>query len=94
MPGRGPLMWRMSNCCGGDDITQVDIQGDGTTIGLAGVRQAFQELYAAGVAPDEKAGEQLLAMIKRRNHVPQSAESLYKAALLREYAAFCQIHSA
>ncbi len=94
MAGQGPMMWRMCTCRGDEDITQVDIQGNGMTIGLVGVRQAFQQLRAAGLAADEKVADELLAMIKGRNYVPQSAESLYKAALLREYAAFCQRESA
>ena len=94
MHGRGPLMWRMSTCCDRDEITEVDIHGDGTSIGLVGVRQVFQELYATGVAPDEHAGAELLARIKAANYVPSSDEVLYKAALLREYAAFWQRQSA
>lgn len=90
MSETGPMMWQMSTCCGGDDITQVDLCGNGMSVGLTGVRQAFQKLYAAGDAPDEHAGDELLAMIKAVNYVPRTAEPLYKAALLREYAAFCQ----
>jgi len=82
-------MWRMSSCCGGDEVTQVDIHGDGMTIGLVGLRQIFDQFYALGLEPNDPIGDQLLAMIKARNYVSRSAEQAYKAALLREYAAFC-----
>lgn len=90
MPETGPTMGQMCTCGGDQEITQIDVLGNGTTIGLAGVRQAFKRLYAAGVAPDEEAGEELLAMIRALNYVPGSAEPQYKAALLRAYAAFCR----
>ena len=88
------MMWRTASCCGGSGVTQVDIYGNGMSVGLVGVRQAFQELYAAGVAPDEHVGDDLLARIKAVNYVPRTSEPQYKAALLREYAAFCQRQSA
>lgn len=75
MPGRGPAMWRTAGCCVGDSqVTQVDIY----------------QLYALGLDPDDSLGDELLAMVKEaRNYVPRSAEEVYKAALLREYGAFC-----
>jgi hypothetical protein len=94
MSETGPMMGRMCTCGGDKEITQIDVLGNGTTIGLAGVRPAFETLYAAGVAPDERAGDELLAMIKAGNYVPRPAEPLYKAALVREYAAFCRRKSA
>ena len=54
MPGRGPMMWRMASCCGGgDDVTQVDIRGDGVTTGIIGLRAAFEQVYALGLDPDD-----------------------------------------
>jgi len=90
MPGRGPMMWRMASCCGGsDEVTQVDIRGNGMTIGITGLKAAFEQLYALGLGPDDSIQGELLAMVQARNYVPQSAEEVYKSALLREYAAFC-----
>ncbi len=90
MSEAGPMMGRMCTCGGDAEVTQIDVLGNGMTIGLAGVALSFQTLYDAGVAPDEEAGEQLLGMIKVQNYVPRGAEPKYKAALLREYAAFYQ----
>lgn len=90
MPGRGPMMWRTAGCCGGDSsVTQVDIYGNGLTVGIVGLQAAFEQLYALGLDPDDSVQNELLAMIKAQNYVPQSAEEAYKTALLREYAAFC-----
>ncbi|MDH7486572.1 MAG: hypothetical protein QHJ81_09905 [Anaerolineae bacterium] len=91
MPGRGPMMWRTAGCCAGDgQVTQVDIYGNGLTVGIVGLKAAFEQLYALGLDPDDSLGDELLAMVKEaRNYVPRSAEQAYKAALLREYAAFC-----
>ena len=90
MPGRGPMMWRAAGCCGGDTgITQVDIYGNGVTVGIVGLKEAFEQLYALGLEPNDAVQDELLAMIKAQNYVPRSAEGAYKAAILREYAAFC-----
>lgn len=82
--------WGMESCCGGDegDITQVDIRGDGMTVGIVGLRQLFEELWAEGLRPEETLGDRILAAVKVQNYVPGAAEGAYKAALLREYAAF------
>jgi hypothetical protein len=90
MPGRGPMMWRMARCCGGnDEVTQVDIRGDGMTVGITGLKAAFEQLHAMGRGPADSIQDELLAMVEARNYVPRSAEEVYKSALLREYAAFC-----
>lgn len=83
--------WGMESCCGGGnraDITQVDIRGDGLTVGIVGLKQLFEQLYAQGLAPDDALGDRILAAVKVYNYVSRSAEGAYKAALLREYAAF------
>ena len=81
-------MWRTSCCCGEEGLTQVDVYGNGMTVGLDGLEQVFQQLYAMGLEPDDAVGGQLLTMIKARNYVPRSGEEAYKKALVREYAAF------
>jgi hypothetical protein len=84
-------MWRKSQCCDGPrgDIVQVDIFGDGSTIGLMGLMEIFEQLYLMGRAPDASAQNELMKMVAAKNYVPCSAEAVYGAALLREYAIFC-----
>jgi len=86
------MMWRTAGCCGsGDaDLTQVAIDDRGFTVGIVGLKQVFEQLYTMGRKPEAKVRDELLAMVKSRNYVPPSAEERYKAALLREYAAFCK----
>ena len=90
MTGRGLDMWRKSQCCdGGGDIVQVDLFGDGSTVGLMGLTEIFEQLYLMERAPDASVQDELVKMVASRNYVPRSAESLYGAALVREYAIFC-----
>ncbi|MGC8837827.1 MAG: hypothetical protein ACP5UM_05370 [Anaerolineae bacterium] len=85
------MTWRTAGCCqGATDVTQVDIRGDGRTVGLVGLEAAFEQLYALGFGPDDAlVADELLTLVKARNYVPRAAEEAYKVALLREYAAFC-----
>lgn len=90
MAGRGPTTRRRAACCGAgsEEITQVDIRGDGMTVGIVGLKELFEQLYAEGLSPEEAVGDRILAAIKAHNYVSRSAEETYRAALLREYAAF------
>lgn len=92
MVGRGPEMWRTASCCGGssDDVVQLDLRGDGNTVGIVGLTAIFEQLYRAGFEPDAEVQEALLNLVAARNYVPRSARPLYATALLREYAAFCE----
>ena len=92
MTGRGPDMWRRSQCCDGPrgDIVQVDIFGDGSTIGLMGLTEIFEQLHLLRRAPDASAQDELVQMVAAKNYVPRSSEALYGAALVRAYAAFCE----
>jgi len=85
------MMWRTAGCCGGGDaeVTQVAIDDRGSTVGIVGLKQVFEQLYTMERKPKADACDELLAMVKTRNYVPPSAEEQYKAALLREYAVFC-----
>ena len=91
MSGRGPDMWRQSQCCGGqrEEIVQVDICCDGRVIGLVGLTTIFEQLFILGRAPDESAKDELLKMVAAKNYVPPKAEPEYASGLLREYAKFC-----
>ncbi len=84
-------MWRTAGCCAGGDakVTQVAIDDKGFTVGIVGLKQVFEQLYTMGREPEDGVRDELLAMVKSRNYVPPLVEERYKAALLREYAAFC-----
>ncbi len=86
-------MWRKSQCCGesGGDIVQVDLFGNGSTVGLMGLTEIFEQLYLFGRAPNASVQDELVKMVAARNYVPRSAEALYGAALVRDAkrAKFC-----
>lgn len=87
MHGRGPDMWRQSSCCGGDGrVTQIWIGN--ATVGLVGLEETLEQLYAANRRPGAATANELLARIKARNYVASGDEEEYKAALLREYIAY------
>jgi hypothetical protein len=68
--------------------TLIDL-GNGVQVGLVGIGEAFERLYAEGQEPSPDLAEELLAAIKARNYVSRSVEDKYKAALLREFDAYC-----
>ena len=91
MTGRGLEMWRKSQCCDGPrgDIVQVDVFGDGSTVGLMGLTEILEQLYLMERALDASVQDELVKMVAARNYVPRNAEAVYGAALVREYAIFC-----
>lgn len=91
MSGRGPDLWRQSQCCGGprDEIVQVDLFGDGRLIGLVALNQIFEQRYLLGHASDASVADDLVKMVAARNYVPPKLEAEYARGLLREYAKFC-----
>jgi len=83
------MMWQTAGCSCGSDAKVTRVAIDSFTVGIAGLKLIFEQLYVMGRKPDAGICDELLAMVKTRNYVPSSAEEQYKTALLREYAAFC-----
>ncbi|RJR40643.1 MAG: thioredoxin family protein [Desulfobacteraceae bacterium] len=72
---------------GSDDIVQIRVGKN--NIGIVGLQDAIQELakeFASGA--DEKAAQELLSRLKKRNYIPDSAREKYREAFLREYRRF------
>jgi hypothetical protein len=85
--------WTTGPCCPKGDVslTQLRLSDDGHTAGIIGLGVAFEQLLAMGRAPAAVTDEELLGMVRaQRNYItPQAGvETLYAAALRREYAAF------
>ena len=80
-----------SLCCAGspEEIIQVDIFGDGQTVGLSGLTSIFERLYAAHRAPDTFAELELVRLAAQQNYIPTALKAIYGAALVREYVKFC-----
>jgi small redox-active disulfide protein 2 len=72
---------------GKDDVAQIRV-GD-HKVGIVGLNEAMEELakeFAPGT--DEKAAQELLNRLKKRNYIPESAQEKYKEAFLREFKRF------
>ena len=50
----------------------------------------FRQFRDKGRGQDEAAAHELFETVKVYNAVPEEAEASYRAAVLREYAAYCQ----
>lgn len=83
-------VWSRSSCCGGapEEVVQVDIFGDGGTIGLVGLKTIFERLYGEGLAPDALDEADLVKLVAAQNYIPAQVETTYGASLRREYAKF------
>ncbi len=54
-------------------------------MGIAGLKQAIEEVKAMGERNEEEIAQALLARLKPGNYIPSSAEEEYRQAFLREY---------
>ena len=85
-------MWRQSCTCNLDARARQIQIGDGI-VGIVGLDDALEQLCSLGRVPGPEAAEELLAAAKGRNYVPRGDEERYRAALLREYAAYWETKS-
>ncbi len=79
------------SCCpkGDVNVTQIDLFGDGRTVGLVGLQTVFEQLVLLGRRPEDVTADELVAMVKaQRNYIPDRTRAAYGAALLREYIAY------
>ncbi|MBN1316644.1 MAG: hypothetical protein JXA42_14295 [Anaerolineales bacterium] len=86
--GRMPI--RDAGCrCTVQGISQVDISGMGSTVGIVDLQSMFDQLYKSGKKPDESILDELMVLVKTKNYVPNKLDAKYRAALLREYKSYC-----
>lgn len=72
---------------GKDDIVQMRVGKH--KVGIVGLDEAMQEIAKEFAADaDEKAAQELLNRLKKRNYIPDAAHEGYKAAFLREFKRF------
>jgi len=78
----------------GPRSTLVDL-GNGVQVSLVGMEAAFERFHAEGREPLPALGKELLVAIREHNYVSRTpkVEEQYKAALLREYRAYCTTRS-
>jgi small redox-active disulfide protein 2 len=66
-----------------DDVIQISLGK--FKVGIAGLKEAIEEVRALGERPDGEIAQALFARLKSRNYIPPSAEEEYRQAFLREY---------
>lgn len=75
------------SCGSGIPVQRVSIGGQVVT--LVALPMIFEELRESGKDPDDLSGRELLTTVAVYNPIPAGSEEAYAAALLRDYAAFC-----
>ena len=76
------------SCGSGVPVTKVSI--DGQTVELVALPLIFQRFRERGCGQDGEAARELFDTVKIYNAVPSESEGSYRAAVLREYGAFCE----
>ena len=84
-----PRQVNPAGCSCGSGIPTSKLNIDDKTVELLALPLIFQRLHELGRAP-EAAADELLETVKIYNSVPAEEEEDYRAAITREYAAFCQ----
>ena len=85
-----PEETKQVTCSCGSGIPVQEIQVDGHTVTLVALPLIFAKLHADGKTPSNDTQRELLELVRIYNPIPDGAEEIYAAALLREYQAFCQ----
>jgi uncharacterized metal-binding protein len=79
-----------ATCSCGSGIPVQKVQVDGQEVTLVALPLIFEQLRKAGKPPGDAVAAELMQTVKIYNPVPEEQESAYVAALMREYAAFCE----
>jgi small redox-active disulfide protein 2 len=66
-----------------DDVTQISLGK--FKVGIAGLKEAIEEVRTLGKRPDEEIAQALFVRLKPRNYIPLAAEDEYRQAFLREF---------
>ena len=79
-------------CClpRAEGITYLKIGAGNAVIGVVGLENVFQQLYALGRLPEETTDAELVDMTRKFNYIPRRAaiEADYAIALREAYAQF------
>ena len=81
---------REVTCSCGSGVPVTKLSMDGRFVELVALPLIFQQFRERGRGQDEAAARELFETVKIYNAVPPEAESSYREAVLREYAAYCQ----
>jgi len=79
-----------ATCSCGSGIPVQKVSIDGHEVTLIALPLIFAQMQEAGKRPSEAVARELLETVKVYNPIPDDEESVYTAAILGEYTAFCQ----
>ncbi len=77
---------REKPCCAAEALRRIRrVEVGEVVVGLAMLDDILAEIIDLGLSGETAIGDELLKQVKIYNYIPKEAESLYRAALLREY---------
>lgn len=88
-----PTVETPATCACATQIPIGRIQVAGEEVELLALTPIFERFYQAGKHPDDGLDRELLEAVRVYNPIPDAAVTDTQAALVREYAAFCQQRS-
>jgi uncharacterized metal-binding protein len=80
----------VATCSCGSGIPVQMVEVNGQTVTIVALPLIFEQLQQAGKLPSQETHRELLETVKIYNPVPPEEEPAYAAALVREYAAYCE----
>jgi uncharacterized metal-binding protein len=81
---------REATCSCGSGVPVTKLSIDGRTVELVALPLIFRQFRETRRGQDEGKARELFETVKIYNAVPPEAEGSYRAAVLREYADFCE----
>ena len=88
-PVAEPQESKQATCSCGSGIPVQEILVDGHAVTLVALPLIFAKLHADGKTPSNSTEQELLEMVRIYNPIPDGAEEIYTAALLREFQTYC-----
>jgi uncharacterized metal-binding protein len=79
-----------ATCSCGSGIPVQKVSIDGQEVTLIALPLIFEQMHESGKQPSESVVKELMDTVKVYNPIPESEESEYKAAILREYNLYCR----
>jgi uncharacterized metal-binding protein len=81
---------KIATCSCGSGIPIQKVQVDGQEVTLIALPLIFAQFRDAGKLPGDYIAAELMQTVKIYNPIPDDREAAYTAAVMREYATFCQ----
>jgi len=77
-------------CCGPSIVSVTKIKVDDKDMEIAGLDEEFEKYLAAGNAPENVDGEELMQNLEKINEIPEEKLEKLKIAVLKKYGTYWQ----